>query len=60
MALAVGVAPNVPGFLASALKWEPIPFFSELYNYAWFVGFGLSAVVYVVGMRLTSRAEPSR
>ena len=50
IALAVAVAPNVPGFLATAF---PSSFggvsdvFKEIYNYAWFVGVFLSVAVYL-------------
>lgn len=48
IALAVGIAPNVPGFLKSAHVLEGPPgFFDALYVYAWFVGFLLSAAVYL-------------
>jgi NCS1 family nucleobase:cation symporter-1 len=47
----VGVLPCVPGFLATAFPAaypNVAPFFKGLYSYAWFVGFGAAAVVYVV------------
>ena len=52
-AFAVGVAPNIPGFLNAAF---PASFpnvgslFKELYAYAWFIGLFIAAVVYRVGM----------
>lgn len=49
IALLVGILPNVPGFLA-AIKVIPQDEFpaliTGLYHYAWFVGFGLSGLVY--------------
>ncbi|MCP4661524.1 MAG: NCS1 family nucleobase:cation symporter-1 [bacterium] len=46
-ALVVGVAPNVPGFLEAAGLVADVPrLFSELYTYAWFVGFGLAGGLY--------------
>jgi len=50
VALVVGVLPNVPGFLATvgAVKLEG--FWVSLYSYAWFVGFFVSAAVYLVLM----------
>ncbi len=54
IALAVGVAPNVPGFLAHAFpaRFGGLPaFWTGLYSYAWFLGFGLAAVVYLLLMR---------
>jgi NCS1 family nucleobase:cation symporter-1 len=50
-ALGLAVLPNVPGFLAAAGFVENVPaFFSAIYTYAWFVGFGLAGVLYGVGM----------
>ncbi len=48
VALVIGVLPNVPGFLKSAgfITGER-NFFDEIYVYAWFLGFGLSAALYV-------------
>lgn len=39
-ALAIGIAPNIPGFLAAASNGavKVPPFFTTLYTYAWFVG----------------------
>lgn len=54
VALAAGVAPNVPGFLAQAF---PARFggvgavWTGLYSYAWFLGFAVAAVVYLALMR---------
>jgi NCS1 family nucleobase:cation symporter-1 len=50
-ALILGVLPNLPGFLVAlhpdtAGNWPA--FFIALYHYAWFVGFGLSFVSYLV------------
>lgn len=54
VALAVGVAPNVPGFLGAAGFVEGVPAaLSTVYTYAWFVGFALSAVVYLALMKAT-------
>lgn len=47
LALAAGVAPNVPGFLHTAGWVESVPeIFASLYTYAWFGGFLLAGVVY--------------
>lgn len=52
LALVVGVAPNVPGFLAEAGFVGSVPeFFSTIYQYAWFVGLALAGVVYWASMR---------
>ena len=50
-AFALGVLPNLPGFIAAVSGTAASPFFTTLYNWAWFVGFLLSAAVYLVGMR---------
>ncbi len=57
-ALAIGIAPSVPGFLAALHLVEVAPFWSGIYNWAWFVGFGLAATVHVGGMILVGSREP--
>ena len=57
-ALLVAIAPNVPGFLVQIKLMDAASFpawLVNLYNYAWFVGFGVSAVVY--GMLMTRSAR---
>ncbi len=57
VALVVGVLPNLPGFLkAAGVTSGPPNFFDDLYVYAWFTGFILAFIIYVVGMRLRSPA----
>ncbi len=51
LALAAGVAPNVPGFLGALGLVDAGPLASSIYNWAWFVGFGLSSALYVAGMK---------
>lgn len=49
IALLVAVIPNVPGFLhAAGLMSDVGDFWKTIYTYAWFVGFGVAAVVYVI------------
>ncbi|WP_342114307.1 NCS1 family nucleobase:cation symporter-1 [Pseudoduganella sp. OTU4001] len=54
VAFALGVAPNVPGFLNAAF---PASFgdvgegFKLIYTYAWFVGIAIAAVVYGIMMK---------
>ncbi len=49
IALAVGIAPNVPGFLHSvALVPAVAPIWDTIFTGAWFVGFFLAALVYVL------------
>lgn len=49
-ALAIGVAPCVPGFLAALKVTEVAPVWQAIYNWAWFVGFGIAATLYLAGM----------
>ena len=50
-ALVIGVLPNIPGFLANVGIYSGSGFIVDLYNYAWFIGLGISSVVYYVLMR---------
>jgi NCS1 family nucleobase:cation symporter-1 len=55
IALVLGIAPCVPGFLANVSEsWKAslAPIWSDLYHYAWFISFGVSFVVYVVLMKV--------
>ncbi len=48
-ALVIGIIPNVPGFLTTIklINIDAVPIWiSHIYNYAWFVGFGVSGLVY--------------
>ena len=58
--LIVAVLPNLPGFLVTVKILDPasVPaFFVRLYDYAWFVGFAIAFVVYLVLRTLTSEAK---
>ncbi|MEZ4302037.1 MAG: NCS1 family nucleobase:cation symporter-1 [Polyangiaceae bacterium] len=48
VALMAGILPNLPGFLGTIKVAKVAPMWMTLYNYAWFVGFGLSFLVYTV------------
>jgi len=51
LAFVLGVLPNLPGFIG-ALGGRPASgFFGGVYNWAWFVGFIVSAAVYLTGMK---------
>ena len=53
-ALAAGILPNVPGFLAQAFpsRFPQVDgFWTGIYSYAWFVGFAIAGVVYLAMMR---------
>jgi NCS1 family nucleobase:cation symporter-1 len=53
LAVLLGFLPNLPGFLNSAFP-QTFPgigeLFKEIYSYAWFIGLGIAAVVYGIGM----------
>jgi NCS1 family nucleobase:cation symporter-1 len=46
-ALGAGVAPCLPGFLATVGLIEVAPVWTELYHYAWFLSFGIAFLAYV-------------
>ena len=60
VALVLGVAPNVPGFLHAAGAVAHVPMvFDQIYTYAWFVGFFVSGSLYRLFMaRSTSPRTP--
>jgi NCS1 family nucleobase:cation symporter-1 len=62
VALAAGILPNLPGFLGT-IKVAKVPqFWMSLYSYAWFVGFGISFLVYAAlswGTRGEAAPEPA-
>jgi len=51
IALVIGVLPNIPGFLANIGLYGGSGMIVDLYNYAWFIGLGISSVIYYVLMR---------
>jgi NCS1 family nucleobase:cation symporter-1 len=54
IALLAGILPNVPGFLFTIklIPEDTVPLWiTSLYHYAWFVGFFVSAIVYLYLMR---------
>lgn len=53
-ALILGILPNVPGFLMTIKVIDATAFpewITGLYHYAWFVGFGISGLVYWILMK---------
>src|SRR5687768_13838236 len=57
LALLLGILPNVPGFLVTIKLISPnsVPvWISNLYHYAWFVGFFVSGILYILLMRRTA------
>lgn len=62
LALVLAVLPNLPGFLATIQAVPPEnvgPFFMSLYNYAWFVGFLIAFVVYIVARLILPASAPA-
>jgi len=58
VALLLGILPNLPGFLLQIKVISATAFpewIAHLYNYAWFVGFGVSGVVYYLLMKKSKR-----
>lgn len=54
IALLAGIIPNIPGFLLQVKMVSSTAFpvwISDLYHYAWFVGFFVSGLVYIMWMR---------
>jgi NCS1 family nucleobase:cation symporter-1 len=57
-ALVAGIAPCVPGFLATVelVEVAPVWLWKEMYSYAWFISFAGSFSVYVLLMTLRGKA----
>ncbi|HLZ44954.1 MAG TPA: NCS1 family nucleobase:cation symporter-1 [Gemmatimonadales bacterium] len=60
LALALGVAPSLPGFSAALGGHQGSGPFAAIYNWAWFVGFLIAGIVYTAGMRMTGAPQRSR
>ncbi|SFB92147.1 NCS1 family nucleobase:cation symporter-1 [Spirosoma endophyticum] len=63
IALLAGILPNIPGFLITikVIPADSVPgWISQLYNYAWFVGFFVSGLVYLGLMRGNINAKDAR
>lgn len=61
IALALGVLPNLPGFLNAAFPqtFANVPeAFKLIYTYAWFAGLAISAVIYLLLMKYTRQSAP--
>lgn len=58
IALLLGIIPNIPGFLTNVgvISKEAVPaWISNLYHYAWFVGFFVSGVTYILLMKYRNK-----
>ena len=54
IALVLGILPNVPGFFTTIKMFSANAFpawLNGLYSYAWFIGFGVSGLVYYLSMK---------
>jgi nucleobase:cation symporter-1, NCS1 family len=66
VALVVAVLPSLPGFLVhvKAVAEQRVPqSMADLYHYAWFVGFAIAFVAYLIGRKLAPisiRVTPAR
>ena len=61
-ALLLGIMPNIPGFLTTikVIGADAVPgWVSGLYNYAWFVGFFVSGISYLLMMKRNPVETPS-
>jgi NCS1 family nucleobase:cation symporter-1 len=59
VALVIGALPSVPGFLVNikVLGAANVPaLLVQMYDYAWFIGFAVAFVVYLVGRKLAPRS----
>jgi NCS1 family nucleobase:cation symporter-1 len=60
VALLIGILPNVPGFLVTinVISSNAVPLWlSGLYHYAWFVGFFVSGIMYLLLMKKVKNHE---
>jgi NCS1 family nucleobase:cation symporter-1 len=60
IALLAGILPNIPGFLVTikVIAADAVPYWiSNLYNYAWFVGFLVSGFIYWILMKKMKNSE---
>jgi NCS1 family nucleobase:cation symporter-1 len=58
ISLVAGALPSLPGFLVNVnlLSAAHVPaFLADLYDYAWFIGFGVAFVVYLVLRKIAPR-----
>ncbi len=63
IALLLGIAPNIPGFLGTIRVIDPAvvgSFLMNLYSYAWFVGFGVALLAYRILMGSQLQVQRSK
>ncbi len=60
IAFGLGVAPNIPGFLAAIEALDNVPgLFISLYHYAWFTGALITGGSYYLFMKIRSPDRPT-
>jgi NCS1 family nucleobase:cation symporter-1 len=62
IALIAGALPSLPGFLVQikAIGADKVaPSLVGLYSYAWFIGFAIAFIAYLVGRKMTALAPPA-
>jgi NCS1 family nucleobase:cation symporter-1 len=52
VALIAGILPNLPGFLGALGAIDAPGWATSVYQWAWFVGFAISAIVHLIGMAI--------
>jgi NCS1 family nucleobase:cation symporter-1 len=55
----LGIAPCVPGFLGIINAVHVAPIWTQIYNYAWFIGFGIAGLSYSILMISHFRRSPT-
>ncbi len=59
IALAMGVAPCIPGFLGTIGAIEVASIWISLYHYAWFISFGLAFSAHIALTRIAGSESRS-
>ena len=62
IALVIAVIPSLPGFLVQVKILDAArvaPFLSRLYDYAWFIGFAVGFVAYLLGRKIAASPRPA-
>ncbi|MBT9548323.1 MAG: NCS1 family nucleobase:cation symporter-1 [Candidatus Sericytochromatia bacterium] len=52
IALVLGIVPCIPGFLGTIGMLKVAPVWIQMYNYAWFISFGISFALYAILMKM--------
>ena len=60
VALACGIAPNVPGFVAQVSDYEAPAIFANIYTYAFFVSLAIAAAMHTALTTMFPAAGPAR